>query len=84
MEVGVRELRDRLSSYLADVRAGRTVTVTDHGVPVARLSPVGQLSALERLRAEGRIEPARKGKRPAPKRVKAKGTVSDLVSDQRR
>jgi antitoxin (DNA-binding transcriptional repressor) of toxin-antitoxin stability system len=32
--VGIRELRDGLSRYLAQVRAGRTVT--DHGRPVAR------------------------------------------------
>ena len=84
MNVGVRELRDGLSRYLAEVRAGHTVTVTDHGRPVARIVPVDALTALERLVAEGRARPAAAGKRPAPKPVRAAGTVSDLVEQQRR
>ena len=35
MNVGVRELRDGLSRHLATVREGHTITVTDHGRPVA-------------------------------------------------
>lgn len=84
MSVGVRELRDGLSRHLAQVRAGHTVTVTDHGVPVARIVPVGEPSTLERLVAEGRVMPAQQPKRPAGRRVKATGTVSDLVVEQRR
>jgi prevent-host-death family protein len=76
MEIGIRELRDGLSKHLAAVRSGRTVTVTDHGKPVARI--------VERLRAEGRVRPAQRRKRPAPEPVAAAGTVSDLVGDQRR
>lgn len=34
MDVGVRELRDGLSRFLASVREGHTITVTDHGRPV--------------------------------------------------
>ena len=44
--VGIRELRDGLSRYLAEVRAGRTVT--DHGRPIARIVPVDEPSPLER------------------------------------
>lgn len=84
MSIGVRELRDGLSRHLAHVRAGHTVTVTDHGVPVARIVPVGVPSALEQLIAEGRITPAKQPKRPAGRRVKATGLVSDLVAEQRR
>lgn len=84
MDVGVRELRDGLSRHLAEVRAGRTVTVTDHGHPVARIVPIGVPTALERLLAEGRVSPAAARKRPAPRPVKAAGTVSDLVAEQRR
>ena len=84
MNVGVRELRDGLSRYLAEVRDGRTVTVTDHGRPVARIVPVDAPSSLERLVAEGRVELARAKKRPAPKPVRAGATVSDLIGDQRR
>ena len=38
--VAIRELRDGLSRHLAEVRAGRTVPVTDHGRPVARIVPI--------------------------------------------
>jgi prevent-host-death family protein len=36
---GVAELKARLSEYLAKVRAGEEVLVTDRGRPVARLVP---------------------------------------------
>jgi prevent-host-death family protein len=84
MSIGVRELRDGLSRHLAHVRAGHTLTVTDHGVPVARIVPIGVPSALEQLIADGRVAPARQPKRPAGRRVKTAGTVSDLVTAQRR
>ncbi len=82
--VGIRELRDGLSRYLAEVRAGRTVTVTDHGRPVARIVPVDEPSPLERLIAEGLVQPARQRRRSAPQQVEASGTVTDLVAEQRR
>jgi len=82
--VGVRELRDGLSRPLATVRDGHTITVTDHGRPVARIIPVGVPTKLEQLIAEGKVTPAnsRKGKRPAP--IETNGTVGDLVDQQRR
>lgn len=82
--VGIRELRDGLSRHIASVRDGGTVTVTDHGRPVARIVPVGQPTTLERLVAEGLVQPARRPKRPAPEPLAVDGTVSDLVADQRR
>ncbi|WP_448638624.1 type II toxin-antitoxin system Phd/YefM family antitoxin [Geodermatophilus sp. URMC 63] len=82
--VGVRELRDGLSRYLAEVRAGHTVTVTDHGRAVARIVPVDQPGPLERLVAEGLVQPARRRERVAPQPVETSGTVSDLVTEQRR
>lgn len=84
MEIGVRELRDGLSRHLATVRDGHTITVTDHGRPVARIVPVGMPTRLEQLIADGKVTPAtrRKGRRPTP--VKAKGAVGDLVDQQRR
>jgi prevent-host-death family protein len=84
VNVGVRELRDGLSRHLAQVRAGHSVTVTDHGVPVARIVPVGAPSAVEQLIAEGRITPAEMPKRSAGHRVRGSGIVSDLVAEQRR
>lgn len=85
MEAGVRELRDHLSKYLDAVRAGGEVTVTDHGKAVARLVPLDRPRPLDRLIAEGLVTPARVPKRPRSGRgIRAEGTVSDLVAEQRR
>lgn len=84
MEAGVRELRDHLSRYLDAVRDGQEVTVTDHGKAVARLVPLDQPRTLDRLIAEGLVAPASVKKRPRPRPIRTKGTVSDLVAEQRR
>jgi prevent-host-death family protein len=84
MDVGVRELRDGLSRHLAIVREGHTITVTDHGKPVARIVPVVEPTTLERLIAEGRVTPGRRRRASRRAPVKTSGTVSDLVSEQRR
>ncbi|HET6294989.1 MAG TPA: type II toxin-antitoxin system prevent-host-death family antitoxin [Kribbella sp.] len=84
MDVGIRELRDGLSRHLADVRAGGTITITDHGRPIARIVPVEVPTALERLIADGRVTPATRRKRAAPEPIKTAGPVSDLIDEQRR
>ena len=40
--VGLRELKNRLSEYVRQVRAGQAVVVTDRGQVVAELRPPGQ------------------------------------------
>jgi prevent-host-death family protein len=84
MEAGVRELRDHLSRYLEVVRDGKEVTVTDHGKAVARLVPLDQPRVIDRLIAEGLISSAENNKQKRPlRRIRTKGTVSDLVAEQR-
>jgi len=41
LRIGVRELRQHASRYLAQVAAGESVEVTDRGRLVARLVPAG-------------------------------------------
>ena len=82
MEVGVQALRDDLFMFLAEVQKGATITVTDHGKAIARIVPAGP-TALERLIAEGKVTPAKRGKGGAPDRVNASGSVSELVVEQR-
>lgn len=51
--VGVRELRQNLSRYLDEVKGGESLTVTERGRDVARLTPAGPHDApLARLAAE--------------------------------
>ena len=56
--MGIRELQERASELLRLVRAGQTLEVTDRGRPVARLTPIPDLSPLDRLRAAGEVSEA--------------------------
>lgn len=84
MDIGVRELRDGLSRHLASVREGHTITVTDHGRPVARIVPVNRPTKLEQLIAAGKVTPAVRRKGAPPKPIETEGRVSDLIAQQRR
>ncbi len=86
VEVGVRELKNNLSRYLERVRAGDQVVVTDHGRPVARLTPMDAgTDRLAELVAAGVVQAPKDSTRHRPaRRVRAKTTVSDLVLEQRR
>lgn len=55
--IGVRELRQNASRYLARVAKGEAIEVTDRGRPVARLVPVpsGE-NALADLISSGRLK----------------------------
>lgn len=53
--IGIRELRQQASRYIALVRAGDTIQVTDRGRPVALLVPIPAGSMLDRLAAEDRL-----------------------------
>ena len=57
-DVGVRELRQNLSVYLRRIAQGETFRVTEHGHPVALLTPipVSGNAVLDELEAEGLLE----------------------------
>jgi prevent-host-death family protein len=86
MEVGVRELRDNLSKWIARAKRGQDILITERGKPVARLTHVEESPALERLIAKGLVTPARSPKTKIRQNdlIKTKGTISDLVKEQRR
>ncbi len=85
MEAGVRELRDHLSRYLAAVRDGAEVVVTDHGKAFARLIPLAGPRAIDRLIADGVVTAASVPRRPlATAEVTGTAPVSDLLAEQRR
>jgi prevent-host-death family protein len=91
--VGVRELKNRLSEYLRDVRAGQRVLVTDRGEVVAELAPPGQTqepdvpAALLILARRGLVTlgaPSDAAKYPAlPRRRQRKRTAAQLLDDER-
>ena len=84
VEAGIRELRNHLSKYLDRVRDGEELVVTDRGTAIARVVPIDGGRAFDDLVAAGVIELS-SAERTRPKaRVTADGSVSDLVTDQRR
>jgi prevent-host-death family protein len=83
-QVGVRELHDRLSEHLQRVERGDEVVVTRRGQPIARLSGVEGEDPLEDLIRRGLLTPPSRTRSHRRARVKARGSVSDLVAEQRR
>lgn len=82
----MRDLKNNLSRYLDRVREGEEVIVTDRGKPIARLSALDdRADRLAELVEAGIIRPAARMTRARPaRRIKARGSVSDLVTEQRR
>ena len=87
MDVAVTELRAQLSSWIDRARQGEEIIVTEHGVPVVRLTAIAATSKLDQLRRDGVIArstattrpPAAGRSRPRPRR-----SVADQVSADRR
>jgi len=66
-KVGIRELRQNLSVYVDQVKAGETLEVTEHNHPVALLTPLpSENGLLGRLIAEGKVTPATRSIRELP------------------
>jgi prevent-host-death family protein len=85
VEVGIRELRADLSKWVARVRGGDEVVVTDRGAPVARLVPAKGETTIDRLIREGRVIPARRRKSgDLPPLVEGIEPLSDVVLRDRR
>ncbi|MDI9897985.1 MULTISPECIES: type II toxin-antitoxin system Phd/YefM family antitoxin [Nocardiaceae] len=81
--IGVRELRQHASRYLARVKAGETVEVTDRGELVALLVPPEPgRSAVERLAAEGRLTAATLPVR-FPNRVRTETPTQSMLDEMR-
>jgi prevent-host-death family protein len=58
-KIGIRELRQHASRYVAMAKAGRRVPVTDRGKLVAYLVPAQEGgTVLDRMRAAGQVRPA--------------------------
>ncbi|WP_295697498.1 type II toxin-antitoxin system prevent-host-death family antitoxin [Lapillicoccus sp.] len=87
MEVSVTALRGDLAAWIQRARDGEEVVVTDRGVPVVRMVGVASATLLEDLTRRGVINPPRSATRPDPRdvdRPTPRGSVSDLVAEQRR
>lgn len=94
-EVGIRELKNRLSEYIRLVREGEVVMVTDRGEVVAELrAPVAEQNELLRkypglaeMVRQGRVSlptrPHRPGSYPRLPSVTPPGTAARLLDEDR-
>ena len=83
----MRELRQHASRYLARVKAGEVVEVTERGKLVALLvSPIPAVSARDQLIASGRLVPAKTAFQLPDRRRVAGGeaTGTQVLTEQRR
>jgi prevent-host-death family protein len=92
--VGVRELKNRLSEYIRQVRAGESVLVTDRGEVVAELTSPGR-AAIDPSVPVGLIALARRGivtlgvpnqpglYPPLPRTRRRRRTAAQLLDDER-
>jgi len=84
-DVGMRDLRNNLSDWIQ--RAGREdVIVNRRGRAVARITSVGRSRHLDELILAGIVQaPVAPRETLTPRtRVRARGSVSELVAEQRR
>lgn len=85
--IGVRELRQHASRYLARVARGETMEVTDRGRPVARLVPVTNDSWADKI-ATGKVTPAEDDtdvadEMPGDYDVDASAVLTSMRADER-
>ena len=90
--VGLRELKNRLSEYVREVRSGTAILVTDRGQVVAELNPPGHTAAspdhpgLAALAGRGLITHIASNKAaryPRLKRGLRHGTSKELLDAER-
>lgn len=85
--VGVREIRQNISVYLRRVEQGEAFTVTDHGRPVALLSPLPRDDdPLAHLVATGELTPGtgRWEDLPPPlPAIPGQPTLSEILAEMR-
>jgi prevent-host-death family protein len=85
MEISVTAFRAELARHLQRAHDGEEIVVTDRGVPVARLCPLGERSLIDELIRDGVLQ-APSGPKPRAghgRPVKSRGSVSDVLVAQR-
>lgn len=85
--VSIRELKSRLSHYLRLTRKGESVVITDRGLPIGRIVPIGRdlEQRLAAMREAGHAQwSGRKLRSRVPvARVRGRGTVAALLVEDR-
>jgi antitoxin (DNA-binding transcriptional repressor) of toxin-antitoxin stability system len=89
-QVGIKELKNRLSSYLREVKNGRRILVTDRGEVIAELHRARPVSdpaeeVIKEWLEAGEVVPPARAKKPLPKPlVRLPGGTSLEILDELR
>lgn len=83
MDVGVRELKQRLSEYLERAAGGEIIRITDRGQPKAILAPVPGVGRLARGIEEGWVRAAQDVEPRPVRRAKALRRVAEVLDEDR-
>jgi prevent-host-death family protein len=81
MKVGTKELKNRLSHYLREVRRGEIVRITDRGQVVAEIRAIAPVeegderAALAELEASGLVSPGNRRRFRPVQAVRTRGGV---------
>src|SRR5918996_602446 len=85
--VSIRELKSRLSHYLRLTRAGESLVITDRGVPIGRIVPIGEgvEARIATMIESGQVQWS--GKKLPPHKpgvkVRRRGSVARLLVEDR-
>jgi len=82
-DVGVRELKARLSEFLDRAARGEVIRVTERGRPKAILAPLPGRLRLEAGIAEGWVRPASAKPQRSWRRFPTSRTVADMLTEDR-
>lgn len=82
-DVGVRELKQRLSEYLDRAERGELVRVTDRGRPKAVIGPLPGRARIEEGIADGWITSGSGAGLAQRRRWKGRGRVLDALAEDR-
>ena len=85
--VSIRELKSRLSYYLRLAFSGESVVITDRGVPIGRIVPIGQdidqrLAAMRETGLAQWSGHKLRRRRPVAK-LRGRKTVAELLVEER-
>ena len=88
MNVGIRELKARLSHYLRQVKLGKTILITEYGNPVGRIVPAAQTinERMNLIKQAGMLNwDGSKIIQQDPVTInRGQGKISDLISEMRK
>lgn len=83
MDVAIRELKAKLSSYVQRAAAGEHITVTDRGRPIAMIGPLIGRVDLEAAAAAGWLTPATGSGLTPIRRHPPLRSVQDVLDEDR-